>query len=100
MNKDYDKNYKLDILNEIKAEFIHQCGLFLMKDQDLDIDYYMLANICFIISSLKSKPSQTKRQSRSSSTNKSEDYLVEYTNQSSCFRYTLISEDFRYFTQK
>jgi hypothetical protein len=96
MNKNYDKNYKLDVLKEIKSQFIFQCGFFLMKDQDLDIDYYMLSNICFIISSLKSKPNQLKRQSKQI-TSKIEDYLFEYTNQCSCFRYTLIGKFSHFF---
>ncbi len=96
MNKNYDKNYKQDVLKEIKSQFIFQCGLFLMKDQDLDIDYYMLSNICFIISSLKSKPNQLKRQSKQISSKK-EDYLFEYTNQCSCFRYTLIGNFYPFF---
>ena len=89
MNKDYDKNYKIDVLNEIKSQFIFQCGLFVMKDQDNEIDYFMLSNICFIISSFKSKPNQIKRQSKQMSS-KLDDYLTEFTNQCSCLRYTLI----------
>ena len=91
MKQNYDKNYKLEILNEIKAQFYYHCGLFLIKDGIPVVeDIRMLLNVCFIISSLKSKPNQSKRQSKQSSNNKIEEYLAEYTNQSSCFRYTLI----------
>jgi hypothetical protein len=94
MTENYDRNYKIEILNEIKAQFFYQCGLFLLKDfnfNDSNEDL-ILSNICFIISSLKSKPNQLKKSLKQVNSNKISDYLTEYTHLSSCFRYTVIGK--------